>query len=139
MQSCPVLQLETCFLISFWSKTTLPGWTPLTNAVVIILLQTVHNLYDKAFIQAIVLQAFSPQDPLLILAETKRVAVMRGKWIDATIFLFFSDHLRRKRPFWRGTLFSSEFCLGGHYSLEGHNSLRHRIHSDTSKYSGIQC
>ena len=74
--------------------------------------------------------SISPQAPLLVLAKTELIGVMHEKCIDVTIFLLFSSHLRSAPSgggglFLRGTLFSSEFCPGGHYSLGGHNSLQH--------------
>ena len=66
--------------------------------------------------------SISPQAPFLILAKTELVGVMHEKCVDVSIFLLFSGHLRSAPSggghySLRGTLFSSEFCPGGHNSL----------------------
>ena len=72
--------------------------------------------------------AFSP---VHVLAETARIAMKNEECEDAMIFLLFHGHGMGKRApsgggqySLRGTLFSSEYCPGRHYSWGGHDSLR---------------
>ena len=110
-----------CILLFFWSKTPLPGWTPLTNAVT----NATANSPQFAlpdFSSNSAPSIFSPGS-LLVLAETQRVAVMREKCVDATILLV-SGHIRRKRT----------PSGGGPYSL-GHTTSKF---TSTSKLTVTQ-
>ena len=87
--------LKDSFLVFFAS------WhlSPLLNQVLLLvpLVFSLEYVHWKPSLDAIMFEAFSPQDLLVILAETGGIGMKSEECEDATVFLLFCGQDMRKR------------------------------------------